>query len=83
MVRTMLTTIDNPFSPFDDFEAWYQYDITSGYYTTQYLARILITSDELSDADQELDMQRAIDEIIAENVTGMFKKVTKEFPDAA
>jgi hypothetical protein len=81
MVKTMLTTIDNPFSPFDEFGAWYAYDVSSGYHTCSFLARILNDSDQLSKADHDLAVSMAIDEIVYENVLGIYRKVTKEVPD--
>jgi len=77
----MLTTVDNPFSPFDEFGAWYTYDVSSGYHTSSFLARILVDSDQLSEPDQDRAMELAIDEIIKENVNGVFKKITKEVDD--
>lgn len=79
--KSMLTTMDNPHSPFDNFEAWYAYDVSSGYHTCSYLARMVHTSDELSEADQDLAVDLAIDEIVRENVSGIYKKVTKEVED--
>lgn len=77
-MRTALTTIDNPHSPFDDFAAWYQFDIASGYHTVSFLARILQDSDQLSQEDLEVATEQAIDEIVSENVLGIYKKVTRE-----
>jgi hypothetical protein len=77
--RSMLTTADNPFDPFDDFSSWYQWDVEHGYDSSGYLARILVTSDELSDGDLEDVQEIAIDEIISENLFGVYKKVTREF----
>lgn len=71
----MLTTTDNPFSPFTQFDEWYTYDEAHGYHTCGLLARFTITSDALSEADQELSIQQAIDDIIRENFTGVHKKV--------
>ena len=78
MPQTMLTTIDNPFNPFTQWEDWYAFDEGKGYHTCGYLARIAKSSDELSQVDEELAIQLAIDEIIELNVLGIYKKVTKE-----
>lgn len=78
MKKSMLTTIDNPHSPFDDFAAWYAYDVSFGHHTSSFLARILQDSDQLSDSDQDLAIEHAIDEIVKENVSGVYRKVTKE-----
>lgn len=79
--RSMLTTVDNPFSPFDDYESWFAYDTALGYGTPQFLARVAFVSDELSEADQADAINQAIDEIVQENVSGMHRKVTREFPE--
>jgi hypothetical protein len=81
MKKVMLSTIDNPHSPFDDYPAWYSWDVMSGYYSTSFLSRIAQVSDHLSDADYDLAIEQAIDEIISENVSGVFIKVEKIFPD--
>ena len=80
MLRSKLTTVDNPHDPFDDYPAWFAYDTSSGYHSQSLLARILQDSDDLSDPDQELANEQAIDEIVKENVLGIFRKVTKEIP---
>ena len=75
MVEHMLTTVDNPFDPFTQFDEWFRFDEASGYHTTQFLARIVRTSDELSEADQSAAIEVAIDEIVSENLTGLYRKV--------
>lgn len=77
----MLTTFDNPHSPLDDFVAWNAFDVASGYNTSMYLARILVTSDELSEVDQDRAMEDAVDEIVQENVNGMYRKLVIETDD--
>lgn len=76
MEEHMLSTVDNPYNPFHHFDEWLQWDTVAGYYTTGYLARIIHTSDDLSDADQSLALELAIDEIVRENVFGVHIKVT-------
>ena len=78
MRACMLTTLDNPYDPFTQFDDWYRYDEDNGYNTCEYLARICETSDELSESDQNLAIEQAIDEIVEFNVTGNYKKVVKE-----
>lgn len=81
MVEHMLTTIDNPYNPSKEWDAWYAFDEASGYKTSAFLARVVKTSDDLSDADQSLAIEDAIDEIVRENVNGMYKKVVVESTD--
>ena len=78
MATVALTTLDNPYDPFTQFEAWYQFDTAAGYHTSAFLARIVKSSDELSDTDQERAVEWAIDEIITENVLGIYRKLKRE-----
>lgn len=71
----MLTTVDNPFNPFRDFDAWQRFDESKGYNTCSYLARIAKVSDELTDAEEAYEIRNAIDEIVQMNVLGIYKKV--------
>lgn len=77
MSKCMLTTFDNPFDPFEDFDSWYQFDTDKGYDSCSYLARIARTSDQLSDADNEKEVERAIDEIIKYDFMNIYKKIKK------
>jgi hypothetical protein len=71
----MLTTVDNPFDPFTQFKEWFSYDTAMGYHTASFLARVAQTSEELSEVDQHQAIQQAIDEIVQENVLGLYRKV--------
>ena len=75
MSMCMLTTEDNPFNPFTQFDDWFAFDEQKGYHSCAYLARIARTSYELSDADNDLAIESAIDEIVSLNVLGIYKKV--------
>lgn len=72
----MLTTIDNPWNPYTHWDEWFSYDETSGYHTPGLLARLTITTDELSEADQEVAITQAIEEIIRENIYPFYKKIS-------
>ena len=64
MARTMITTSDNKFNPFTQYEQWAAYDeVICGYYTAQYLDRIAYTSPELSEKEMEQAIEDACDEI--------------------
>lgn len=71
----MLTTIDNPYNPFEEFNSWFVWDTKEGHHSLSLLARIVMTSDNLSEVDQDLAVQQAIEEIVRENVSGVHKKV--------
>ena len=81
MKQVMLTTIDNPFDPFDQFDSWINFDMEKGYNSCAYLARIAFTSDSLSDAENEQEVERAIDEIIRYDFMNIYKKVVRDSED--
>ena len=76
--RVALTTVDNPFDPFEQFNDWFEFDIEKGYYTCSRLARLTNLSDDMSEAESNKEIERAIDELIKYDVFDVYKKVTKE-----
>ncbi len=72
-VEYVLTTVDNPFDPFTQFDQWFSFDKQLGYNTPSLLARITVMSDDLSELDQTIAVQDAIDEIVKENVFGVHR----------
>ena len=82
-VQHMVTTVDNPWDPFTQFNEWYQFDTMYGYHTSSYLARLATTSSELSEADHLLAVNSACEEIVRENVSGMYRLVSRPLPDQA
>ena len=76
-----LTTIDNPYDPFDQFSQWFMFDTEKGYNSCSYLARIANTSDEMSDQEYNHEVERAIDEIVTINPLGIYKKVMRTKPN--
>lgn len=73
----MLTTIDNPFDPFTQYDEWYAYDIDHGYDTCGYLARIVVSSDDLSEEEESQAMEAGIQEILEYNILGIYKAVSR------
>ena len=73
-----LTTFDNPYNPFEQFDEWFLYDVEKGYNTCSYLARIARTSDQFTDEENNKEVERAIDEIIKYDFTNIYRKVRKE-----
>lgn len=73
--KCALTTVDNPFNPFEQFNSWFLFDEEKGYCSCSYLGRIARTSSQLSDEENNLEIERAIDEIIKYDFMNIYKKV--------
>lgn len=71
----MLTTVDNPYNPHSQYDEWSTFDASAGYDTPQLLARILRTSHDMSEEQQNEAIELAIEEICFYNVSGMHTKV--------
>ena len=78
MARTLVTTTDNPFDPFKQFEQWKSFDeVVCGYYTLNYLARIAVTSPELTGKEMDQAIEDACDEVCEMDLR-YISPVTKE-----
>lgn len=75
--EAMITTIDNPFDPFEQFNDWFRYDEEKGYHTCSYLGRIAQTNDEMSDEEFSQAVEKAIDQIIKYDFMNIYKKVKR------
>ena len=73
----MLSTSDNPYDPFTQFDEWYTFDVSHGYDCCGYLDRIARTSLELSEKDNNQAIDQAIDEILMYNLSGNYIKVER------
>jgi hypothetical protein len=71
----MLTTVDNPYDPFAQWDEWFAWDLNAGYNTPGFLARVARLGEDLPEGEQQLAIDQAIDEIVEENVLGVFKKI--------
>ena len=72
-----LTTYDNPFDPFEQFDKWFMFDIEHGYNTCGYLARIAQTSSSMSEEEENEEIARAIDEILRYDYGNVYRRVEK------
>ena len=79
MTETMLTTIDNPFNPFEQFADWYMYDCQKGYNTYSRIARLMPADDEsLSSIEKDRIEDNIIDRMIQHDPLGIYTKVDEE-----
>lgn len=73
-----LTTFDNPYDPFTEFDSWFQFDIEKEYYSCSRLARVAELSDDMSEQEENEEIERAIDEIIKYDLLNVYKKVKRK-----
>ena len=82
MAECYLTTIDNPWDPSKDFDAWYNEDMSLGYNSSAYLARIATMfhgyTEDMSDEQKEAVTEDAIDDIIKYDFLNIYRKIKKE-----
>lgn len=84
MANHMLTTVDNPFDPWSQYAEWVNWDEQlCGYHTNALLARVARVSDALTEADLDVAYENAVDEIVRENVNGLYRKVPEPQSAAA
>ena len=75
MAKYMLTTNDNPFDPYKEFDSWFMFDVDKGYNSCGLLDRVARTSDSLTEGENDAEIERAIDEIIKYDPLNIYQKV--------
>ncbi|WP_458459241.1 hypothetical protein [Pseudobutyrivibrio sp.] len=85
MAATFVTTMDNPYDFFDEFDEWYAFDISHGYdvigqpyNTLNYVARIAQTNSDMTEEEYEDAVNEAVEDIIKMNLTGNYRKVVQK-----
>jgi hypothetical protein len=59
----VLSTIDNPFNPHDDYDKWKDWDEDNGYYTEAFVARLLDMEGDF-DVDDDVKIKYLTDKVI-------------------
>lgn len=69
----MLTTIDNPYNPYKDFDKWMMWDHAHHYNTSEYIARMIPSAVGIEEAwDNEALIDSIYDDIIANDPLGIY-----------
>ena len=63
-----LTTVDNPFDPFEDFTSWYLFDMEKGYDCCGRVDRLANYSDDMT--ENEIEMENGGGDTAKINVDG-------------
>ena len=71
----MLSTSDNPYNPYDNFDEWYRFDMDYGYDSCGRVARVARFSEDMSDEEVDAETEKAIDLIIKNDILNIFIKV--------
>lgn len=79
--QSMLTTVDNPYDPFEQFIEWFMFDIEKGYNCCGVLARIANIPEDATQIEADAEILRAIDQIIKYDFTDTYKKVTRSYAE--
>lgn len=75
MTDVVLTTVDNPYDPFTQEDAWLAYDLSKGYNTNAYLNR-MVEQENYDDPTVE-QISKVIDKIILIDPANFYKKAIK------
>ena len=78
MKRYLLTTVDNPYDPYEEYDLWMQFDHSHGYYTDQRLGRTCIISPNCTDAENQRAINGAVDDFIRLDPNGIYKRIVVE-----
>lgn len=78
---SMLTTQDNPHNPFTEYDKWWKFDFDKGYNTPGVLASVASVSEELSDADYDLAVEQAMQDLLDLDPMGIYIRVTPKNAD--
>lgn len=81
--QCMLTTIDNPFNPFNDFTSWFLFDIEKKHNCCGLVDRIAKYDDNMTEEEVKIETERAIDEIIFYDDLHIYKKIVMEVDETS
>lgn len=79
--QCLLSTVDNPFDPFEQFDEWFLFDVEMHHDCCAKLGRIAKVEEAMSDEEYWLEVDRAIDEIISNDPTNTYIRIVKDLPD--
>ena len=80
IIETFVTTYDNPFDPFTDFNEWNSYDIQLGYNTCALIDRVynaFVESNEIDEIESEIQRVEAMKRIVS-LMPNVYKLISKE-----
>ena len=76
-----LTTIDNPYDPFDQFEEWFQYDVQHSYNCCGLVALLAETSDSMTEQEKDSILFEGMKQLIETDPLNQYTIVEREVSD--
>lgn len=74
----MITTMDNPYDPFTQWDEWSAFDLSHGYNSWNKVARLAKISDHNTDEDNERAITDAIYRLVDLDPIGEYRACTRE-----
>lgn len=71
----MLTTFDNPYNPFTEFEQWYLFDELHHHNCCGYIERTALVGPGMTDREKNHEIEAAIDELLKVDFLDIYRKV--------
>ena len=76
----MLSTVDNPYNPHHDYNQWLQWDHDHGYYTQEYVARLINIAADMDQHESADLIEMVHQEILDVDALGVYMLVTPDTP---
>lgn len=79
----MLTTVDNPYNPHHKYNKWLQWDHDHGYYTQEYLGRLINLAADIDEHESSDLIELAMREIVEVDALGVYMTIEPDTPTPA
>ena len=73
--KYMITTYDNPYNPMEDYDKWLDFDMLHGYNSQSRGARLLKLKPGMSDAEEQIAFNKAVDRLIEIDPLCIYTKI--------
>lgn len=73
-----LSTVDNPYNPFKQFNEWLAFDNEFDYNCCGILARLAVTTNDLMPQEVNKIIEKAVDDFVFADPIGLYCKVVDE-----
>lgn len=73
--KYMITTYDNPYNPMEDYDKWLDFDMLHGYNSQSRVARLLKLKPGMSDTEEQIAFNKAIDRLIEIDPLCIYTKI--------